>query len=27
LPYTNRTNPTPPGMSETNSHVGSRDTD
>jgi hypothetical protein len=26
LPYTNRTNPTPPGMSETNSHVGSRDT-
>src|SRR5262245_59036184 len=27
LPYTNRTYPTPPGMSETNSHVGSRDTD
>src|SRR5262249_9617753 len=27
LPYTNRTNPTPLGMSETNNHVGSRDTD
>src|SRR5262249_23221380 len=27
LPYTNRTNPTPPGMSEANSHVGSKDTD
>src|SRR5215510_3883203 len=25
LPYTNSTNPTPPGMSETKSHVGSRD--
>jgi hypothetical protein len=24
LPYTNRTNPIPPGMSDRNTHVGSR---